>query len=132
MAIPTGEKVILKGAIDLLTLRGYCVWRMNAGSIPYRGYRIKLAPTGTADVIGLTPWGRFLAIETKAPGQKPRPSQVAFLSEVRSAGGVAVWIDDLRTLERVLQRLQREPNARFEINGEETYPARPVPPPVPA
>lgn len=119
MAIQAGEKVILKGALDLLTLRGYLAWRTNAGSIPRRGHWIKLEPGGTADVIGLTPVGRFLAVETKAPGKKPTPTQAAFLNQVREAGGVAVWIDDLGTLDRVLQHLGRDPHARFEIDGQE-------------
>lgn len=35
--------------------------------------------------------GRFLAIEVKRPGEKPRPEQLAFLNRVRNMGGVAGW-----------------------------------------
>ena len=37
--------------------------------------------------------GRFLAIETKAPGKKPTPRQEQCLREVQEAGGVAFYCD---------------------------------------
>ena len=37
--------------------------------------------------------GRYLAIETKAPGKKPTPRQAQFLAEIKAAGGVAFWCD---------------------------------------
>lgn len=49
--------------------------------------RFGLCP-GSADLIGIYD-GRFVAMEVKLPGEKPRPDQVAFLEHVRSKGGIA-------------------------------------------
>lgn len=38
--------------------------------------------------------GRFLAIETKAPGKTPTPRQELCLREVAAAGGVGIWCDN--------------------------------------
>jgi hypothetical protein len=51
-------------------------------------------PKGSADLIGWTADGRFLAVEVKRPGWRPSPkwrasSQAAFIEQVRLAGGVA-------------------------------------------
>lgn len=37
--------------------------------------------------------GRFVAIETKAPGKKPTPRQNRYLEEVKRAAGIAFWCD---------------------------------------
>ena len=44
---------------------------------------------GSSDLIGITPDGRFLAIEVKTPNGKPTADQLAFIEAVRRAGGVA-------------------------------------------
>lgn len=44
---------------------------------------------GSSDLIGITPDGRFLAIEVKRPGKTATPEQRAFVSLVRAMGGVA-------------------------------------------
>ena len=48
--------------------------------------------------------GRFLAIETKAPGKRANTSanQKARIAEIIAAGGTAVVIDDVEQLEGVL------------------------------
>jgi hypothetical protein len=43
---------------------------------------------GSADLIGICR-GRFVALEVKLPGQKPRPDQVNFLEHVKKMGGIA-------------------------------------------
>lgn len=42
--------------------------------------------------------GVFVAIETKAPGNKPTPLQVARMEEIRASGGIAIWTDNISTL----------------------------------
>lgn len=37
--------------------------------------------------------GRFIAIETKAPGKKPTDRQRMIIEKIRAAGGVALVID---------------------------------------
>ena len=56
---------------------------------------------GVSDIIGCYQ-GRFLAIETKAPGKikNVTPGQAQFICEVRAAGGVAIVIDDVSQLDK--------------------------------
>ena len=49
--------------------------------------RFGLCP-GSADLIGIYK-GRFVAMEVKLPGQKPRLDQVRFLQHVEDMGGIA-------------------------------------------
>ncbi len=48
--------------------------------------------------------GRFIAIETKAPGRLKNPTamQDIQLAAIRDAGGVSVVVDDVRQLEGIL------------------------------
>lgn len=57
-------------------------------------------PPGFSDLFGLVPslikpehvgqrWGRFFALEVKAPGKNPQPLQRAFLAGVAAQGGVS-------------------------------------------
>lgn len=43
---------------------------------------------GGSDLIGITPDGRFLAIEVKAPNGRVKPEQQTFIDAVNRAGGV--------------------------------------------
>lgn len=73
---------------------------------------------GSSDVLAvLAPCGRMLACELKDRGKRPTPAQEAFLREVASRGGVAVWVDSLDRLAFVLGILAREPRAVFTIDG---------------
>lgn len=45
---------------------------------------------GSADLIGWTATGRFLAVEVKRPGERPTKEQARFLQSVSDAGGVGV------------------------------------------
>ena len=62
-----GDQVTLKGA------------KMNA---------LGLCP-GSSDIIGLTPAGRFLAVEAKSGKGRPTKEQGQFIAAVKAAGGVA-------------------------------------------
>lgn len=44
---------------------------------------------GSSDLIGITPDGRFLAIEVKVKGKRPTKAQTRFIDIVRKHGGVA-------------------------------------------
>jgi hypothetical protein len=54
-------------------------------------------------------WGRFLAIETKAPGKQPTPRQQITMANMRAAGAFVFVVandDDLNVLEAYLNLLQ--------------------------
>lgn len=67
-------------------------------------------PAGSADLIGWTADGKFLAIEVKKTGWKPTPKwresrQAAFLRAVEAAGGhagVATSVDEALDIARAL------------------------------
>lgn len=46
--------------------------------------------------------GRWVAIETKAPGKRPTPRQFACMQEIERAGGVAIWGDSMRSIQETL------------------------------
>lgn len=51
--------------------------------------------------------GRFLAIETKAPGKKPTDRQNKLIAEIRRAGGTALVIDGEPGLQDLASYLER-------------------------
>ncbi len=52
--------------------------------------------------------GRFIAIETKAPGKVKNvtPNQAQRICEINAAGGVAIVIDDVAKLEELFKELE--------------------------
>jgi len=50
----------------------------------------------------LTPSGRLLAVECKAPGGKLRPEQKQFLDDVTECGGLAICVSDIGQLDVAL------------------------------
>lgn len=83
----------LQGRIMVaLSQAGCLVWRQNTGALPDprtgRLVRYGLCK-GSADVIGIAPGGRFLAVEVKTPRGRVTEAQERFLAAVRRAGGVA-------------------------------------------
>lgn len=46
--------------------------------------------------------GRFLAIEVKAPGEKPTGMQTRELTDVGLAGGLATWVDSAEGFQELL------------------------------
>lgn len=106
---PGREADVLSGCLQLLKLRGVTAWRTNNVGVydPNRKcHRTFKGRKGISDVLGiLPPGGRLLAVECKRPGGKATRDQIAFLSEVRAAGGVAVVVDDVVQLDELLTDL---------------------------
>ncbi len=105
--LPVAESALVRGVLEYLELRGIFAWRNNSGSILQRRgpktYRIKLAPEGAPDIIGVLGDGRFLGIECKKIGgrtDKDRElAQQAFqnrLRENRAVVFVARTLDDVQ------------------------------------
>lgn len=87
------ETEILKLIQIALSKEGARLFRNNNGALKdHRGQWVTygLCP-GSADLIGWTKEGRFLAVEVKTPDprSKPTPQQEQFLEVVRRHGGVA-------------------------------------------
>lgn len=55
------------------------------------------AKAGVSDfVFAAPPRARLHALELKRQGEQPTDEQIAFLEEVRAAGGQAAWVDNYR------------------------------------
>lgn len=96
MATTPLEKNLINKVKDLITKE-------------YRGRCIKIHPdrfgnNGEPDIIGCIN-GRFVAIECKAVGKKPKPLQIRKLELWREAGGIAFWVDSIEDAE---ERLKNE------------------------
>lgn len=84
---------------DTLIKLGFLVIRVNSGRrggvwfvIWYiLGSVAQMA--GVSDLIGITPCGRFFAVEIKQPGKKRRPEQVKFQNEIKKRLGLVAVVD---------------------------------------
>lgn len=74
------------------------LWRNNVGRAEYWAngraqYVAYGLAEGSADLVGLvSPSGRFLALEVKAPGKNPTQEQLRWLELVRHMGGHAAIV----------------------------------------
>lgn len=118
MRVSTKETDIVRACLDWLSLHRVKAWRMNNTGVfdpvkkIHRGFR---GLRGVSDILGVLPqtvrladgseetFGNFLAIEVKKPGEKPRPDQEAFLSDIRDRGGVGLCVHSLGELEEQLR-----------------------------
>ena len=101
--MPKREQAIQKEIMLALSQAGCLIWRNNTGvawqgeqvnktrdTITLRNYRpvhFGLCK-GSADLIGVTPCGRFLACEVKTPTGRASDAQQRFLLAVNRAGGL--------------------------------------------
>ena len=74
-----------------LSSRRILIFRNNVGSArTERGEYITFGLcTGSSDLIGILPDGRFLAIECKSSTGKPTTAQLNFIDAIKKSGGVA-------------------------------------------
>lgn len=62
-------------------------------------------PPGFPDLLGRSKAGRWVAIEVKRPGEKPRADQVAFLDLFRGQGAIAFWASSVESALRQFEEL---------------------------
>lgn len=105
----TPESLVLAACLRLCCAHRAVGWarRMNSGATKFTGrggkpYFVKFGWPGASDIVGQMRDGRFLAVEVKRPGGRPTPEQQAFLALVAGHGGVAVLVDTVDSLARVL------------------------------
>ena len=105
------EKEIQRAVLKLLKDMGIEAWRTNSGMQVHEATEnskrrvIRSAPPGTPDIIGWLPGGRFLGIEIKRPGERPRPSQVERLQKINHDGGAGFWVTSVYGAEIILRAL---------------------------
>lgn len=110
------ENGVVKGCLALLQLRGAFVWRNQSRTIMVPGVGGKPRPmyfglVGSADIIGVLPSGRFVAVECKKPlgprggmgGSAQTPEQRTFQQDVERRGGLYVLARSVDELNAALE-----------------------------
>jgi len=101
------ESEVQATILQWLLLKKIFCWRNNTTGIydPYKKtfrfnpYVLK----GIADILGILPDGKFLAIEVKRPGGKLSEWQTAFLQAIQQYGGIAFMAEDVKDVEERLK-----------------------------
>lgn len=110
------ETEIVRAILELLQYKKVFAWRNNSGKHfvqgKSRGYMIQLGPTGSPDIVGILPDGRFLGIEVKKPGKKPTEAQNEFLGRIRNTNGVAFVATSIDDVESFFKKLSNEDSWR--------------------
>ena len=103
------EKAVVKSILEYYKLfpAKIKLWRNNSGSAQtVSGGWISFGLKGSPDIIGfLAPHGRFIGIECKAKGNKPKPHQEAFIQDIKDKGGIALVAYDLEDVQDELKGL---------------------------
>lgn len=89
--MPKLEQDIQKDIIDFLEKKGFLAIKHNNIGI--------YARAGVPDIIACSNQGKFIGIEVKRPGEKPKPIQQAFLDAINQLNGVgfsAVSVDEVK------------------------------------
>lgn len=96
------ESAILRACLEYLDAVRVFAWRNSTGAVKYgqgpAARFVRFGKIGASDIIGALPDGRFLAVECKTARGRLSPEQIAFLGQVKRAGGVAIVarsVDDL-------------------------------------
>ena len=82
-------------------------WRNNSGMITtQKGTAVKLAPAGTADIVGILMPGMFVALEAKVPTRRNNVSvlQKRWIKKVQDLGGYA---GVFCTVEEAIEHIQK-------------------------
>lgn len=76
----------------------------SIGGLPIKQNQIGIySQAGVPDIIACIK-GRFVGIEVKRPGQKPKPIQEAFLDAINKKGGIGLWADNIDKVKDTLKK----------------------------
>lgn len=102
-AIP--ESVVVGSCLSLLSILGIFAWRNNTGALKdTRGRLVRYGLSGSADIIGICPDGRFLSIECKREGGRVRAKQTEFMQRIKENKGVAGIVHNTDELMDLLKK----------------------------
>lgn len=103
-AVPVPESDIVRGCLELLKVRGIFAWRQNSGAVPVGKRFIRFTSiNGVADILGILPDGRLLAVECKTKTGKVSPDQRYFQQMIAENNGVACVVRSVEELEADLK-----------------------------
>jgi hypothetical protein len=116
------EADVQKSILAYLKYMGVRAWRQNVGAVSaeHNGRKrfVRFGERGAADVHGVLPGGRYIAVEVKKPGKKPTDAQLLWLRAIDAAGGLAFWASSVEEVQRVVTAVLRDPTSRVEIDGD--------------
>lgn len=76
----------------------------SIGGLPIKQNQIGIyGQAGVPDILACIK-GRFVAIEVKRPGEKPKPHQEAFIDAINKKDGLAFWSDNLNKVKEELEK----------------------------
>jgi hypothetical protein len=101
----TKEAPILRASLDYLRLRNVFCWRQNSGAFTTPdGKRFMRTSdiNGVADIIGVTPRGRFLAVECKSERGRQSTPQRQFQKAIERHNGLYIIVHSIDELIQVM------------------------------
>jgi len=105
MSTPEGK--VLRSCLSYLTLRGIAHWRINVIGTPIPGGGFRPSGSkGIADIIGVLPGGRALAVEVKSEAGRQSEPQREFERKWTNAGGVYLIVRSAAELNACLSRVR--------------------------
>lgn len=116
MSTPEGR--VVKACLGYLELIRIHAWRNNSGCTSIEGANgrnrfVRYGLPGSADILGIMPDGRFLAVECKSDKGRLSELQQNFLDMIRGNGGVAF-------VARSVDDVEREIRAAIAPRGDHT------------
>lgn len=97
------EHEIQSAILDYLNLIHVMAWRCNTGAIKLGNRYVRFGKKGMADILGILPNGKLLAIECKRPGGRMTLEQEQFINDIKENNGVAFMADSLDTVMRLIK-----------------------------
>lgn len=98
------ENKVVQACFQVLKARGIFAWRNNTGCAWVGNRPIRYGLPGSADILGLLPDGRFLAVECKSAKGKQSDVQKRFQENVENSNGLYVLAYSAEDLEEALAR----------------------------
>ena len=90
--------------LNLLALEKIMAFRVNNGR---RGHIKMVSMKGFSDIIGITPKGKFFAVECKAYKGRVSPDQEIFLNAIVANNGLAFVVYDIGECGQVVDILKQ-------------------------
>lgn len=99
----SSESVIVAQCLEWLAIHRIFAWRNNTGAYKTKtGAFVRYGHVGSADILGILPGGRFLAVECKTATGRQRSAQQVFEKMVTGSGGLYILARSTGDLERAL------------------------------
>jgi hypothetical protein len=100
----TPEGRVKAACLRYLEKQGIKAWNNPSGAVRIAPDRwLHFGLKGSADILGLLPGGRFLAVECKADHGRLSPEQREFLADIKAQGGMAVVVRGWQDIDQALR-----------------------------